>query len=362
MSLRLTSHVLRLTVLAILASSGALAQEPEYFTEPEHPPLFSYRWDLLARYDRVDHWPYNESVDRGRFELRPEIDADPLSNLRLGVRAVLNYGTEPYDYSYYDNFDNRSALLDRLYFQWRPGDFTIRGGKFAMPIVATEMMWDHDIQTLGGAVSWTRMTSAHGAFTLSGAFFYGPQHGHDTSRIGVGQVGWRWANESLEVDANAAYWGYDMRDIDSVYFRQNTLSLEPGAPHYATDFHVADLLLRVRFPLGPVPVAVSLDGVRNFAADPGRRNAFEGAVTAGRLGTPGEFRASYGYQYIQRDALVGAYNSDDWWYHTWYEGHRVALAWTFLPNTYLQAAFTLQRRLDTRYWVNRYLVDLVKMF
>ena len=32
------------------------------------------------------------------------------------------------------------------------------------------------------------------------------------------------------------------------------------------------------------------------------------------------------------------------------------------PNTYLQAAFTLQRRLDTRYWVNRYLVDLVKMF
>ena len=61
-------------------------------------------------------------------------------------------------------------------------------------------------------------------------------------------------------------------------------------------------------------------------------------------------------------SLVGAYNSDDWWYHTWYEGHRVAAAWTFLSNLYVQAAFTLQRRLDTHYWVNRYLVDIVKMF
>ena len=111
-----------------------------------------------------------------------------------------------------------------------------------------------------------------------------------------------------------------------------------------------------------MPVSVSLDGVRNFAADAGRRNAFEGSITAGALGTPGQFRASYGYQYIQRDATVGAYNSDDWWYHTWYEGHRVAVAWTFLPNVYLQGAVTLQRRLDTQYWVNRYLVDLVKMF
>ena len=85
-------------------------------------------------------------------------------------------------------------------------------------------------------------------------------------------------------------------------------------------------------------------------------------MTAGALGTPGQFRASYGYQYIQRDAMVGAYNSDDWWYHTWYEGHRVALAWTFLPGVYLQTAFTVQRRLDQQYWLNRYLVDLVKMF
>jgi hypothetical protein len=363
---RLTVHGLRLAVLLALlwlTRTAAKAQEAQYFQEPERRPLFSYRWDFLARYDRVDHWPYNEPVDRGRFELRPEIDADPLPNLHFGVRAVFEYGTEEYENPYYDNFINRGANLDRLYVLWRPGDFSVRGGKFGMPLMATEMMWDRDLQTLGGAVSWTPMSLAGGALTFAGAFFYGPQHFDDKSRIGVGQVAAHFGSEDgIAVDASASYWGYDMRHIDDAYFRQNTLVLEPGRPHYASDFHVTDLLVRLRFPAGTVPLLVSLDGVHNFGAAAGRRNAFEGAVTAGSLGTPGQFRASYAYQYIQRDAMVGAYNGDDWWYHTWYEGHRVAAAWTFLPDLYLQAAFTLQRRLDTRYWVHRYLVDLVKLF
>jgi len=353
---------LLLTVLAALAGSAAAAQEPQYFEEPAHRQIFSFRWDFLARYDRVDHLPYYASDDRGRFELRPEIDADPLPNLRLGVRGVFDYGTQKYTDPIYDNYEARGAELDRLYFLWRPGAFAIRGGKFAMPITATELRWDHDIQTVGGAAAWTA-AGARGSLTLAGAFFYGPQHGHDTSRIAVGQVAGRFGEDGgLEVDASAAYWGYDMREIDPLYIRQNTPIADSSGITYASEFHVADLLVRVRFPIGAVPMTVSLDGVHNFAASKGRRNAFDGTVTAGRIGTPGEFRASYSYQYIQRDALVGAYNSDDWWFHTWYEGHRVAVAWTFLPSVYLQGAVTLQRRLDTPAWVNRYLVDLVKMF
>ena len=356
----MTKRVL-LTVLVLLVGSVARAQEPQYFEEPAHRQVFSFHWDFLARYDRVDHWQDYETQDRVRFELRPEIDADPLPNLRLGVRGIFDYGSkEPYD-PIYDNYESRAAGLDRLYVLWRPGAFAIRGGKFAMPIAATEMVWDHDIQTVGGAASWT---GGQGAFTLAGAFFYGPQHGHDTSRIGVGQITGHFGEEGrLQVEASAAYWGYDMRAIDPLYVRQNTPSTDAGSVlTYASEFHVADLLLRVRFPIGSVPVTVSLDGVHNFAAAERRKNGFDGSVTAGTVGTPGHFRASYSYQYIQRDALVGAYNSDDWWYHTWYEGHRVAVAWTFLPGLYLQTAFTLQRRLDEHYWVNRYLVDLVKMF
>ena len=118
----------------------------------------------------------------------------------------------------------------------------------------------------------------------------------------------------------------------------------------------------MRFPVGDVPVQVSLDGFDNFAAEQGRRLAFEAVVLAGQVGTPGDWRGFYAYQYIQRNATMGAYNTDDWWYHTWYQGHRLGVAWTFLPRVYLQGSFSVQRRLDAHFWVNRYLVDVVKMF
>jgi hypothetical protein len=100
----------------------------------------------------------------------------------------------------------------------------------------------------------------------------------------------------------------------------------------------------------------------NFSAPEPQRHAYEVAVVAGQVGTPGEFRGFYAYQYIERNATMGAYNTDDWWYHTWYLGHRVGVAWTFLPRLYLQGSFSVQRRLDVHDWVNRVLVDLVKMF
>ncbi len=347
-------------VAGLLAAAAAGAQEPLYFEEPSPKPTLSLRWDFLARYDRVDHWRGYEEIDRGRFELRPEIDFDPWPELRIGVRGIFDYGTAEYAYPYQDNYISRWASADRWYVQWTPGTFTVRAGRFGMPLAASEMLWDRDIQTPGIAASWT---SPDGAWTLSGAGFYGPQHYSDQTRIAAGQVQWRTGDASrFSLEASIAYWSFQPHELYAPYVRENSVQIVGGEPVFASEFHVADLLLHLRFPIANVPVLVSLDGLDNFAARDGRRLAFEAAVVAGQVGTPGNWRGFYAYQYIQRDATMGAYTTDDWWYHTWYEGHRVGIAWTFLPRMYLQGAFSVQRRLDSPSWVNRYLVDLVKMF
>ncbi len=346
-------------LLAAVAAAG-VGEEPQYFEEPPAKPKFSLRWDFLARYDRVDHWQGYEEISRGRFELRPEIDFDPWSDWRLGVRAVFDYGTEAEAYPLQDNYISRDAALDRWYVLWTPGNFALRAGRFGMPLAASEMLWDRDIQTPGFAASWT---TPDGAWTLAGAGFYGPQHYGDESRIAAGQVQWRTGDPTrFFLEASFAYWSFEPRDLIVQYIRENTLAVVNGGFGYASAFHVADLLVRIRFPLAGIPIALSFDGLDNFAARDGRRLAFEASLTAGQAGTPGDWRGFYVYQYIERDATMGAYNTDDWWYHTWYEGHRVGVAWTFLPRVYLQGSFSVQRRLDSHSWINRYLVDLVKMF
>jgi hypothetical protein len=60
--------------------------------------------------------------------------------------------------------------------------------------------------------------------------------------------------------------------------------------------------------------------------------------------------------------VAGAYNTDDWWFHSRYTGHRTGVALTLLPQIYVQGTFLVQRRLDLQTWLNRITVDLVKMF
>jgi hypothetical protein len=345
----------------LLLASPALAQDSDsqYFEEQSRP-WFSWGWDALARYDRVDHRNYYDPISRGRFEIRPEVDFDPWDTLRLGFRGVFDYGTEAYNYPQFDNYRARGGTIERYYVLWKPGRFALRLGRFGMPLAASEVLWDKDIQTPGGAAEWT---SGDGAWTIAAAGFYAPQNHGDRSRIGVGQVVWRVGDEAhLQLEAAASYWAYDLRQMPPAYIRENTAVFVHGQLDYASEYHVADLLVRLRTRVCEVPLLLSLDGIHNFRATARKRNAFEATLAAGRVGTPGDIRAFYTYQYVQRDALVGAYNTDDWWFHTWYEGHRAGASVTFLPQTYVQFSGSVQRRLDARSWVNRYLLDVVKMF
>jgi hypothetical protein len=285
---------------------------------------------------------------------------EPLEQLRIAVRGVFDYGTEPETYPEFDNYRARGADLERYYVLWKPGRFAVRAGRFGMPLSASDLLWDKDIQTPGAAAAWE---SPNGAWTLAAAGFYAPQREGDRSRIGVGQVVWR-SDEAgrLRLEAAASYWSYDLRDLQSYYIRENTKAVVRGRTVYGSQFHVADLLLRLRFQVGAVPIVLSLDGIHNFQAQARRKSAFEATLAAGRVGTPRQVRTFYTYQYVQRDAVVGAYNTDDWWFHTWYEGHRAGVAVTVLPQVYVQASASLQRRLDTRHWISRCLVDVVKMF
>ena len=156
-----------------------------------------------------------------------------------------------------------------------------------------------------------------------------------------------------------------MDDLNPGYFRQNYTTLSGGSLALLSRFHVVDALVRVRFPVGRVPVTIGVDGAVNLGVrgDASReKSAIEATVSAGRLGNPGDWRVFYIYQYVERDAVLGAYNTDDWWFHSWHRGSRVGIGYTVLPQAYVQAAVVFQKRLDLRTTLNRVIVDLVKMF
>jgi hypothetical protein len=350
-------------------------QQPQYFEPPAFRPHFTFQWDALARYDKVFHLRARPDIERGRFEFRPEVGYQFSERFRIGVRAVNDYGTDENSQNAlnFDNYRSRGVSLERYYVEARPGDFLIDAGAFGLPLLASELLWDHDIQTPGLAVSWQTTAASGSTLTLSGAGFYGPQSQGDQTRIGAGQAVWRTGEPSrFSFETAAAFWYFAPFKLKLFFadgrpdlIRQNYPGATPD--ELLSDYRIGDLLLRLRFPIGSVPVLVSLDGIKNFgvrgaAREDGEAEAFEGNVTVGRLGTPWSWRFFYTFQYVERDAVLGAYNTDDWWFHSWYEGHRMGLAVTVLPDVFVQGSIMFQRRLDRQSHLNRILVDLVKMW
>ncbi len=368
----------RRIVLILAGLAGALpadAQEDQPFEPPAFKPHFTLRWDGLARYDFVYNLRVRPDVERGRFQLRPEVGFQFSERFRIGVRAFFDYGTDQNSDNsiYFDNYRSRGIAVERYYLEARPGDFVITAGAFGMPLLVTEMLWDHDIQTPGVAVSYEKALGPGSTLTFAGAGFYGPQSQGDHTRIGAGQVIWRRGDPSrLELAVAGAFWYFEPDDLKLFFGDGRPNLIRQNYPNASltgllSNYRIADFLVRLRFSLGSVPVLVSLDGVKNFglqgvAKDEGEGEAFEGNLTLGRVGTPWNWRFFYTFQYIERDALIGAYNTDDWWLHSWYSAHRIGLALTVLPNVFVQGSIVFQKRLDRQNYLNRILVDLVKMF
>jgi hypothetical protein len=108
--------------------------------------------------------------------------------------------------------------------------------------------------------------------------------------------------------------------IDQNLARQNRIVATPEGPAYAEEFQVLDAQLEAHVHAGRVPITARLDGALNVAADADGR-ALRTRLAVGGPGVPLGIEAGWIYQRIEREALPGAYNSDDWWFHSRARGH-----------------------------------------
>ena len=358
--------IFSLAVLALAARLSAQEAAPHY-EAPSSSGGFEFRWDAIIRYDdmQLDRQAVTPNIYRWRSEVRPALDWKASDRFRIGVRLLgeLSSDSNKTNDKRFDNYRSNNAALDRAFLEAHPGNFTITAGQFGMPLRTTEMFWDHDVQVLGGSAAWRIPFSTTASLSFAGGFFYGPQREHDQSHIGAGQATWAFGDpDSFAVDWSESYWRFThLQKTAQHYIRQNVSYTY--SPTYSNDFRIIDSLTRVRFGIFRIPVSLSFDWAHNLAAsEKAYRDGLEAALRVGLEGNRGDFQVFDVYQYVDRDAVVGAYNTDDWWFHTWYVGHRVGISYTVVAGVMIRPSVVFQRRQDRKHYLNRYLFDLVKTF
>jgi hypothetical protein len=354
------------SIALVALGSTAPAQDQSAAVYQQKKP-FGFAGDVLTRYEWTQDIPTADGlVDEDRYFLqaRPRVELK-VGPVELGVGGAFNYSDVENDVPppgqellpiIRDNFRSRDARLDLAYGKVKLGPVVAQGGRFFMSLPLTEMIWDRDLRPQGGAVALEFGTSTK--FALHGIYATGSHVFEDESIVYGGGVDLRFSagqDSSLQLAGSYLQWE-DLDTLQPQIQRQNTRV----AGLFLNDYHVVDLVARLTRG-GQLPVQLVADYAWNTAVDENGKGLWL-AVVLGDLSTS-RARVEYTYAKVDRDATVAAFNTDDFFWGTGWEGHRVDLGTGTPKGSSMHGVAQWQRFKDSpdpvaaEQWVVRYRVE-----
>jgi hypothetical protein len=348
----------------------ALAPVAAAQVEQQTTKAFRFAGDSLARYEWTRNIPEADTVvneSRYLLQIRPrlELTAGPI---QLGVGGAFNYSDEENDVPpsgqttlslVRDNYRSRDARLDLAWGKVKLGPVVAEGGRFFMPLPLTEMIWDRDLRPQGGAVAleFTPQRSTN-RFAFHGIYATGSHVFEDESVMygGGADLTFRSATGSSLQLVGSYLQFQDLNKLEPAIRRQNTRV----AGLIVGDYRVVDLVARLSHS-GQLPFQLVADYCWNTALDSGNRGLWV-TVALGSVGLS-RARLEYTYARVDQDATVAAFNTDDFFWGTGWEGHRGDLATGRVKSSSIHAIAQWQRFKDSPdpairdQWVTRYRLE-----
>ncbi len=313
-----------ITVLLIGAcvSGVARADDPIAFDESEESPGWSFYGDVLLRAERTADIPGRvDDLERERLRLRAGVRRD-FDSFEFGAALEGTLGTDRNQDNRVNNDNERSdsVNIDELFLRWRAGESTsLLLGKTAFPIQTTPLTWDDDMRPLGISASHSIAVGELSRLSLVGGYFTGDHLYDDDSRIAAAQVGWHW-NEGAEISGDVQLAWLDFSDLQTLVDRGLGRTNRRFAGVLVNDYQLLDLQVGLRATFGEALWRARVDVVRNMDADVDSDGG-RLSVIYGDSRVAGGLEVGYAIQRFQRDAVVAAFTSDDWWFHSFARGY-----------------------------------------
>jgi hypothetical protein len=314
-----------LAMVLLLGCGAAHAQDA--ILDADDPSIaessHAFFGDGWARYDHVEGLPGGrDDLDRLRTRLRVGIRWTPSPGWELVGSARFALGSDANRDNRRNNDNERSdgIGLDRLFVRWHAGESTtVLLGKAPIEIELTPMVWDEDLRPAGFMFDHSLAVGEYDRLQFSAGWLAGQALYGDESRIAVAQAAWRW-REGAPTNA-AILLGYlGFSDLDELTLQGLARTNTIVGGRLPEEYRLLDLQLVGRTGTPRWPVEARVDLVHNLGADE-EQDGVRASLRVGDSLSPRAWEFGYAYQDIQRDAVMAAFNSDDWWFHSAARGH-----------------------------------------
>jgi hypothetical protein len=321
----------------------------------EQMSYLDWTGDLMLRRDHVSK---PDSIDRTRSRLRfgfryyvDSWEISAIEEITSGSDPLLERMIRS------DNETSNDIGVDEAYIRWRPSEsLSLMAGKSKLPISFSSMLWDEDLRPIGLSASGDIEVGSFDRLSLTVGHFGGAHLYGDQTKISVVQAAWFWREGApLSCSASLGYarfYGMDGLSREGLA-RSNTVL--PGKS--VVDAKLVDLQLGVNSNGERWPVHLGIDFVRNLGVR-SQRDGVRASVSVGHAERRRGVEFGLAYQRVQRDAVVAAFSSDDWWFHSDVRGAMSWIAYGFGDHWSIRTSGFFEQRDRADRDVERVLVDL----
>ena len=307
--------------------------------------------DVRLRYEYTDNQDELEErhreVLRGRFNAAFRVTDALTAGMRLATGSADDPNTEDVTLGNFD--DDFDVNLTRLYLNLKHRDLFLTGGKFENPFVATELVWDGDVNPQGVAGSYTFSKLKYVTPRLTPIYFIVDEQsaGPDSDMLG-GQVSAKIATPApWSVTLAGAYYDYHISSLSHAGagdFGSNNLNATGTG--YLSDFDLLDAVAVVDYRGFGERYALRLVGdyVKNYGAVVDEDQGYSVDLFVGQASKRGDYRFRYGYSVAETDAVLAAFSHDNTTFPTNYRQHTLSADYVIRDNTFLNLTWYLYRR------------------
>ncbi len=313
------------------------------------------------RVDQVENLPNGGDVDRGRFHGLFGLRSTYFDRFEFGAAVKVAVGTDSNadNVRFLDNEESDEVLLGEAYLRYFASpDTLIEVGLTPLPLLLSPQVWDHDLRAMGASVQQDFSIRDFDRLSFLAGRFQGMHIDESDTELTAFQASW----EILEgaPKGGAVRLGYlDFDELDELVGdgRTRTNRRLAGSPTgvLANDFELLDLQLEVAWPTRFGSLLAQLDLVQNLAADDDDQGA-RVSLILGNAERKGGWEFGYSQQRIQREAVMAAFNEDDWWFPTAMRGYMPWVSWGS-GNVHVRLAAFIERRDDRDEHLKRLLLD-----
>jgi len=330
---------------------------------------------IRLRYDVQQFPDVRKDVTRFRFQWRPQVEFRLNPSLDAGIGIVADATHESDEDHFLPGFSfpqfhspvterdniNDEIYLSQAFLRYAPSPhLEIIGGKFENPFLHTELLWAEDLTPNGGTIT-AAYTSAGGGLTLRGRVgdFYSSQYKRDNINVVAIQGVLQADTANARFTAGVSYYDHSIRSLDPTLLRTNSKS----GTRLINDYNIIDLIGRARWSLA-LPITAQIDYVKNVAADSFTTSSGNGDsgylidLFVGQLQEAYQFQAGVSFHRVESDAVLAAYNTDEWWFPTRGEGYRIHGGFVIHPAVILSASYLHQTLIDQKAVFGRWLITV----